>query len=196
MRLAYLLIEHQPTNLPQVNALMALMCFHSSRFQARMDEHGEMILYENQDEALWDQELIERGGYFLSISSAGNVLSKYHIEAGIAYWHTKKENTQEKWQHILELYNNLLTIEYSPIAALNRIYALSKLVGQKEAIIAAAALKLEDNHFYHLLLGHLYTTVDEKQALIHFKTALKLAKTSADRNVIKRNIKRLQSVSN
>jgi len=195
MRLTYLLIEHQPTNLPQVNALMALMCFHSSRFQARIDKHGEMILYHNQDEALWDRELIERGGYFLSMSSAGNVLSKYHIEAGIAYWHTQKEDTQKKWEHILELYNSLLIIEYSPIAALNRIYAFSKVAGKKQAISAAAELELEDNHFYHLLLGDLYTDVDKKKALAHFMIALKLAKTTADKKIIRRNIKRLQSTS-
>lgn len=195
MRLTYLLIEHQPTNLPQVNALMALMCFHSSRFRARIDKHGEMILYHNQDEALWDRELIERGGYFLSMSSAGNVLSKYHIEAGIAYWHTQKEDTQKKWEHILELYNSLLIIEYSPIAALNRIYAFSKVAGKMQAISAAVELELEDNHFYHLLLGDLYTDVDEKKALAHFMIALKLAKTTADKKIIRHNIERLQSTS-
>jgi len=195
MRLTYLLIEHQPTHLPQVDALMALMCFHSSRFQARIDKHGEMILYHNQDEALWDRELIERGGYFLSMSSAGNVLSKYHIEAGIAYWHTQKEDTQKKWEHILELYNSLLIIEYSPIAALNRIYAFSKVAGKMQAISAAVELELEDNHFYHLLLGDLYTDVDEKKALAHFMIALKLAKTTADKKIIRHNIERLQSTS-
>ncbi|HEY9195771.1 MAG TPA: sigma-70 family RNA polymerase sigma factor, partial [Mucilaginibacter sp.] len=42
MRLTYLLLENESTNLPETNALMALMCFHSSRFDARTDEHGEM----------------------------------------------------------------------------------------------------------------------------------------------------------
>jgi len=35
MRLTYLLIENEQTNQPNVNALLSLMCFHSSRFAAR-----------------------------------------------------------------------------------------------------------------------------------------------------------------
>ena len=55
MRLTQLLIENEQTNQPSVNALMALMCFHSSRFEARKKENGEMVLYDDQDESLWDQ---------------------------------------------------------------------------------------------------------------------------------------------
>ncbi len=65
MRLTYMLIESQQTNLPKVNALYSLMCFHSSRFPARKNENGEIILYHDQDESLWNQELIDRGVYFL-----------------------------------------------------------------------------------------------------------------------------------
>ena len=84
-----------------------------------------MILYEEQDERLWDRELIAKGTYYLQQSSQGNKISKYHLEAAIAYWNTQKEDTKEKWENILQLYNRLLQIEYSPIAALNRTYALS-----------------------------------------------------------------------
>lgn len=193
MRLTYLLISNKNTNVPETNALMALMCFHSSRFEARTAENGEIILYIDQDQSLWNQELIDRGTYFLSKSSSGNTLSKYHLEAGIAYWHTIKEDTAEKWQHILELYNNLIILEYSPIVALNRTYALSKVKSKKEAIAEAEKLNLTDNHFYYSLLGNLYTDLDTKKALKQFETALCLAKTNADKNIISRNIEQLSS---
>lgn len=192
MRLTYLLIQNESTNLPQTNALMALMCFHSSRFDARTGLNGEIILYEDQDQSLWNQELTDKGTYFLSQSSTGNTLSKYHLEAGIAYWHTIKEETIEKWNNILELYNNLVILEYSPIAALNRTYALSKVKGKQEAIKEAEKLNLTDNHFYYSLLGNLYAQIDSKKALQHFETALNLAKTVSDKNIINRNIKQLQ----
>ncbi|WP_343707562.1 DUF6596 domain-containing protein [Flavobacterium sp.] len=191
MRLTYLLIQNESTNLPQTNALMALMCFHSSRFDARTGLNGEIILYEDQDQSLWNQELIDRGTYFLSQSSAGNTLSKYHLEAGIAYWHTIKKETIEKWENILELYNNLIILEYSPIVALNRTYALSKVKGTKEAIKEAEKLNLTDNHFYYSLLGNLYSEIDTKKALNHFETAMNLAKTSADKAIINKNMKQL-----
>lgn len=192
MRLTYLLIQNESTNMPQTNALMALMCFHSSRFDARTGSNGEIILYEDQDQSLWNQELIDKGTYFLSQSSTGNTLSKYHLEAGIAYWHTIKTETTEKWENILELYNNLIILEYSPIAALNRTYALSKVKGKEEAIREAEKLNLKDNHFYFSLLGNLYSEMNSKKALQHFKTALGLAKTTADKNIISKNIAQLQ----
>lgn len=191
MRLCYMLIENESTNKPSVNALLALMCFHSSRFEARVAEDGETILYQDQDETLWNNELIKKGEYFLNNASTGTQLSKYHLEAGIAYWHTKKEDSMEKWENILSLYNHLLILEYSPIAALNRTYALSKTNGKKEAIIEAEKLLLTDNHFYYSLLGNLYTDIDNKKALQHFETALKLAGSAADRAIITKNIERL-----
>jgi len=192
MRLTNLLIENEQVNKPSVNALLSLMCFQASRLDARLDENGELILYEDQDSNLWDTELIAQGEYLLNKASQGNEISKYHLEAGIAYWHTIKTDTKEKWENILQLYNRLLMIEYSPIAALNRTYALAKANGKMEAIIEAKKIKLADNHLYHSLLGELYTGVDDEKAILHFKKALKLAKTSTVKITISNKILKIQ----
>ncbi|TSD64904.1 RNA polymerase subunit sigma [Inquilinus sp. KBS0705] len=194
MRLTYMLIEYPPTNQPDVNALLALMCFHASRFEARKDANGAVILYNDQDESLWNQELIAKGAYYLNEASTGNKLSKYHIEAGIAYWHTIKEDTTEKWEGILHLFNQLLMIEYSPVAALNRTYALSKVRGNRIAIIAAEKLNLSNNHFYYTLLGELYKTIDPQEAQSNLLKALHLAKTQADKQLIRRKIEELENL--
>jgi RNA polymerase sigma-70 factor (ECF subfamily) len=191
MRLTYLLIDNEQTNKPDVNALLSLMCFHSSRFEARKKDNGEIVLYQDQDETLWNYELITKGGYFLHQASQGNKISKYHLEAGIAYWHTIKAETKEKWENILQLFNQLLQIEYSPIAALNRTYALSKANGKAEAIIEAEKLKLDNNHFYFTLLGELYTDIDNKKAKQNFQKALSLAKTHTDKQTIQKKIDKL-----
>jgi RNA polymerase sigma-70 factor (ECF subfamily) len=188
MRLTSMLIENEETNHPKVNALYSLMCFHSSRFAARKNERGEMILYHDQDESLWNQELIIKGIYFLHEAAKGNEVSKYHIEASIAYWHTIKSDTKEKWENILQLYNKLLQIEYSPIAALNRTYALSKANGKQEAIIEAEKLNLVTNHFYFTLLGELYTDINVDKAKENFQQALSLAKTQTDKQTIQKKI--------
>ncbi|WP_183557396.1 RNA polymerase sigma factor [Mucilaginibacter sp. SP1R1] len=192
MRLTHLLIENKSTNLPFVNALLSLMCFHASRFEARVNNNGETILYQDQDTGLWNQELIHKGEHFLNQASQGNAISKYHIEAGIAYWHTIKADTNEKWESILQLYNQLLLIEYSQIAALNRTYALAKANGKAEAIIEAEKLNLNNNHLYYSLLGELYTEVDNSKAIACFETAFTLAKSTADKVLITKKIQRLQ----
>jgi RNA polymerase sigma-70 factor (ECF subfamily) len=191
MRLTFMLIENEQTNLPKVNALYSLMCFHSSRFAARKNEKGEIILYDEQDESLWNQELIIKGIYFLHEASKGTEISKYHIEASIAYWHTIKTDTKKKWENILQLYNKLLQIEYSPIAALNRTFALSKANSKQEAIAEAEKLNLSDNHFYFTLLGELYTDIDNKKAKDSFQKALELAKTQTDKQTIQKKIEKL-----
>jgi RNA polymerase sigma-70 factor (ECF subfamily) len=191
MRLCRMLIENPLTNKPEVNALLSLMCFHASRFEARVGQQGEMVLYNDQDTALWDEELISQGGYYLHLSAHGPFLSRYHLEASIAYWHCIKEDTAEKWENILQLYNRLLQMEYSPIAALNRTFALAKANGKQAAIAEAEKLMLTDNHFYYILLGELYTGIDNKKAIAHFLLALYLAKTATDKRIIQQKIDRL-----
>lgn len=188
MRLCTMLVENPRTDTPQANALLALMCFHASRFDARIDQNGEIILYHDQDTSLWNMELIGRGGYFLHRATIGSSLSKYHLEAAIAYWSTQTEETKEKWETVLQLYNQLLQLEYSPVAALNRTFAFSKVHGKQKAIIEAEKLKLTENHFYHTLLGELYRGIDNTKALEHFTNAFSLAKTDNDKKTIQKKI--------
>jgi len=114
------------------------------------------------------------------------------LESAIAYWHTKKEDTKEKWEKILLLYNKLLQIEYSPVAALNRTYALSKANGKDEAIVEAEKLQLKDNHLFHSLLAELYSDINNEKSLMHLQTALSLAKTLSDKSII---TKRMQTLN-
>jgi RNA polymerase sigma factor (sigma-70 family) len=191
MRLTHLLIENKSTDLPAVNALFSLMCFHSSRFNARQNEKGKLILYQQQDERLWDLGLIEKGAFYLNKASVGNELSAYHLEAGIAWWHTIKSDTKEKWENILQLYNRLLQLQYSPIAALNRTYALSKANGVLAAITEAEKLKLTTNRFYFALLGELYSGIDRERAMQNFEKAFNMTTSPAEQQVIKNKMQAL-----
>ena len=185
MRLNYLLLNSPSTNTPKVNALMALFCFHASRFEARTDDDGGQIIYANQKETEWDQELIEKGELFLNLSGTGKEVTKYHLEAMIAFWHTRPViEPKKKWEHILQLYNRLLQIDYSPIAALNRTYALAMARNKKEALREALKINLEKNHLYHLLLAELYESIDTTEQHKHLKKALNLVKSEGERNWI------------
>lgn len=184
MQLTYLLASNKETNYPFIQALLSLMCFHSSRFEARVDKDGDNILYEKQNEDLWNKELIERGKSYLYHAFEAGQISRYHYQAAIAYWHTHQADSIEKWENILQLYNHLLQIEYSPITALNRTFALYKVQGKTSAIAEAEKLKLDNNHLYHSLLGELYIGIDDGKAIAHFEQALELAKSKADKKVI------------
>jgi RNA polymerase sigma-70 factor (ECF subfamily) len=188
MRLAYSLTEIKETNLSEVQALMALFCFHASRFPARKSAAGNFILYGEQDTSLWNQELITKGAQYLHRSSTGQHVSRYHLEAAIAYWHTRQEDNQEKWESILHLYDQLIKQYPSQVAALNRVYAIYKVHGSEMAIESAEKLQLIKSPYYFILLAELYRKKDNLYAQNCLNRALELAKTDADRNFIRKRL--------
>lgn len=191
MRLVLLLLQNRSTALPEVYALLALMCFQASRLEARRGSQGELLLYEEQNRARWNQDLIQKGEQYLNLSSGGDKLDKYHLEAAIAYWHTV-ESDNEKWENILQLYNYLLQIEYSPITALNRTYALAKANKPEEALKLALKLEVPQKHLYHSLLGDLYAMCgDPHEGKAQLQMALSLAKSREEQDLIKRKIQNL-----
>ena len=73
------------------------MCFHSSRFDARENEFGEVVLYDQQDANNWNADFISKGGYFLKCSANGGRISKYHLDAlNSAKTDTERKNIQKK----------------------------------------------------------------------------------------------------
>jgi RNA polymerase sigma factor (sigma-70 family) len=192
MRLGLMLTANPGTNLPKTNALIALMCFHASRFNARqLNEQGALVLYNDQNEDIWDAGLINQGIHFLNLSAQGSEITSYHLEARIAYRHCIKDDSAEKWEDILQLYNQLLLINYSPGVALNRTYALYKANGWLVALAEAEKLKLDNNHFYFVLLGELYKNTDKQKAAISLKKAYALAKTQTEKQEIQLKIDEL-----
>ena len=193
LRLTLILTDNPFTNTPKTNALMALMCFQSSRLDARTNDEGDAILFDEQDVTLWDKALIEKGNYYLieACKVDSTSVSKYHLEAGIAYWHTS--SAKDKWQHILTLYNQLIIIEYSPVTALNRAFAFSKVYGNEMAVTEAEKLNLINNEYYHGLLGYLYAEIQPDQAIYHFEEAIRLTKSKPEKQTLQKQVNLLKN---
>lgn len=189
LNLAYLLLKNPQTNTHSTNALISLMCFQSSRLDARQSMDGSIVLYEDQNKQLWNTELIEKGFYYLQQASKWEITSTYYLEASIAYWHTVRDEMPDKWTSILQLYDALLAIENSPIIGLNRIFALSKVHGKSAAIVEAEKLNLTKNHFYFILLAELYKEIDPDKTLQNYLTAYELCKSDAEKNRLKTKIR-------
>ena len=187
MRLLHILTENAGTEGPEVNALMALFCFQSSRFKARSGGEGEQILYDEQNIEDWDFELIEQGEYYLNCSATGTSVTKYHLEAMIAYWHARSGiEAENKWEAILQIYNRLLQIDYSPMAALNRTYALAKVKGNNVALKEALKINLDTSQLYHALLAELYESKSLKKK--HLQKALELSSSKAEQRILSQRL--------
>jgi RNA polymerase sigma-70 factor (ECF subfamily) len=193
LRHTLLLTENSLTNTSQTIALLALMCFQSSRLEARIPQNGTVVLFNEQDRNHWNQPLIERGNYYLiNAFSTKDEVSKYHLEASIAYWHTAKTD-HDKWHYILQLYNQLIIIEYSPVTALNRTFAFAQVYGKEKAIDEAEKLPQAENSYYHGLLGYLYAEINTEKAIAHYQQAIKLTSSKSEQATLKNEIKRLKS---
>ena len=192
MRLLMLLLDYPSTNLPKANALMALFCFQASRFDARVDLDNQQVLYADQDPQLWNQELIAKGQKYLKLSGTQSNYSKYHLEAYLAFLHTDTTmKSTLKWESVLQIYNRLLQIDYSPMVALNRTYALSKVKGKEVAIQEALKIDLNQHHLYHTLLAELYNEVDKVKQLKHLNIAKELCISASDSAMIEKKIRNL-----
>ncbi|WP_350293680.1 sigma-70 family RNA polymerase sigma factor [uncultured Croceitalea sp.] len=147
LRLALLLKENEYCKHANLEALIALMCFHAARFDARLDENGDLVTLEFQDRSKYSEELIKIAVHHLENSGTSDKLpSNYHLEAAVSYYHcTAKTFEETDWKSILYLYDLQLKQQYSPIVALNRIVPFSKVNGPKKALSELKTVKKEAN---------------------------------------------------
>ena len=194
LRLCQLLGEHQIGDKPKTFALLALMCFHASRLDARMDDEGYIILLKEQDRKLWNKALMKKGFEYMDLASSGEMLSEYHVEAGIAAYHSSAESFEATdWESILELYNILEKINPSPVTVLNKVIVISMIKGTEEAMKELQKIEKLDNYYlYHTTLAQFYADLNEKdKAREHLDIAKGLTNSAAEITLINKRLEQL-----
>ncbi len=197
LRLALMLREDPGGALPETDALVALMCFHAARFDARVDGMGGLLLLEEQDRSLWDRELVQRGLDHLARSARGDAVSRYHAEAGIAAEHCLAPSfAVTNWEEIVRLYDVLERIAPSPLNVLNRAIALAEWKGPDAGLAALEALAapswLLGYYLWDATLGELHRRRgDRDRALAHTKRALAAAPTNLEKALLERRMKKI-----
>ncbi|MEI6411210.1 MAG: sigma-70 family RNA polymerase sigma factor [Bacteroidota bacterium] len=194
LRLSALLAGHPLSNAPKTQALAALLCFQASRFDARLDAQGDIIVLQDQNRSLWDQDLIRQGYWYFQRSASGNEVSAYHLEAAIASYHAASPDfASTNWQAVFHLYELLCQINASPVAAMNRAIALGYFRGAAAGIEALLNLEnLGKNHIYQVALGDFYAQNEQpKQAEAAYRIAEKLVNRAAERRLIGKKLEGL-----
>ncbi len=145
-------IRHDKS-LKRYESLLALMCFHTSRFDARLDAQGGIIIFEEQDRSLWNKNLIQKGMQYLQASMNEPKLTSYHLEAGIAVQHCIAASFEKTdWQSIYNNYQLLEKLKPNPIIKLNLAIIQSKLTGLEASLARLNKLKADEVlKNYHLL---------------------------------------------
>ena len=179
---------------PRAHALVALMALQAARQPARVDNSGDLILLEDQDRSRWDRQLIGLGFHHFDRSMVGEEVSEYHVQAAIAATHVRAAaDRAPDWQLILYLYDQLISLNPSPVVALNRAVAVAKVHGPESALAAIEPL-VNDPHLrdYYLLLavrGHLLLELGQgAEAAACFRAALKRPCSEPERRFLKRKL--------
>jgi RNA polymerase sigma-70 factor (ECF subfamily) len=199
LRLALMLREDPAGALPETDAVIALMCFHAARFEARVDGMGGLLLLEEQDRALWNRELVQRGLDHLLRSARGEALSRYHAEAGVAAEHCLAPSYAEtNWEEIVRLYDVLERVAPSPLNALNRAIALAEWKGPDAGLAALEAIQapgwLLGYYLWDATLGELHRRRgDRDRAIEHTRSALAAAPTNPEKHLLERRLKNMSA---
>ena len=187
IRLTELLAQHPAGNQPKTHALLALMLLNAARTSAREDNQGNLLRLEEQDRTRWDQPMIERGMSHLRESAAGEAVSEYHLQAGIAACHaTAKDYSLTNWGRILSLYDRLMEFDDSPVIALNRAVAIANFHGPEAGLEAVRAIKdhekLASYYLFYSVIGELAMRMNNREAAAEqFRKAFELADTKSER---------------
>ena len=190
IRLTTLLVEHPAGAVPKTHALLSLMLLSAARLSARVDAEGNLLLLPDQDRSLWDREMIQRGLSHLNASAAGDEISAFHLQAGIACCHCIAENYEATdWPRILTLYDMLAETNRSPVVALNRAVAISRVHGPEMALKAVDAIRdrdaLETYYLLHAVVAQFHFELRAyATARKHFERALELTGVTAEQKFL------------
>ena len=192
MRLNMVLIKSKLFEDSRLEALMALMCFQSSRFDSRIGEKGQLLTLEEQDRTHWNEDLVRMGKYYLDQSTDG-IISEYHLQAALAAHHSLAPSYEETdWKQILKLYDVLMKIRPDAIVKLNRVVAFSKVHGAAKAINELGQLPLKElnkNHLYYAICASLYQQIgSNKKAQEFYKKALALTINKSEEIYLKNKL--------
>src|SRR5262245_57242952 len=140
IRLGRLLAELAPGE-PEVEGLLALMLLQDSRRAARTAPDGDLVLLEDQDRSLWDPDSIRAGLELVERALRRGAPGAYQVQAAIAAVHARARTAAATdWAEILQLYEVLLALAPSPVAALNRAVALALTQGPAAGLAAVDEL--------------------------------------------------------
>jgi RNA polymerase sigma-70 factor (ECF subfamily) len=169
----------------EVAGLLALMLLTEARRTARVSASGELVPFDEQDRGAWDAELVAEGHRLVRERLAtGEAPGRYQILAAISAVHTSARDARDTdWSQVVALYDQLASLDPSPIIALNRAIAIAELDGPEVAL--AAVDRLEDAlcgyHAYHATRADLLRRLGRNQkSRAAYDKAIELAGNTAE----------------
>ncbi|PYV10166.1 MAG: RNA polymerase subunit sigma-24 [Acidobacteria bacterium] len=194
-RLVRTLMAPEPP--PEATALVALMLLQDSRRDARLDEHGDLVLLEEQDRRRWDERQIAEALPLVEEALRGGP-GPFALQAAIAALHCQAARAEDTdWPQILRLYDLLERRQPSPVVSLNRAVAFAMVHGPQPALALVDALaaggELDNYHLLHAARADLLRRVGSSvEAARSYARALALVTNDSERRFLERRLREVQ----
>jgi RNA polymerase sigma-70 factor (ECF subfamily) len=195
IELGRLLLSLVPRS-PEVAGLLALMLLSDARRDARLDTSGNLVLLADQDRNRWDRaELIEGRALAEGALNAGGERGRFALQAGIAALHAEAGTAEATdWRRIVQLYDALLEAWPSPVVALNRAVAVSKVDGPEAGLRAVEAMDDDPQLARYLYLpatqaDFLRQLGRHEEAAARYRRALTLAENGPERRFLQHRLR-------
>ena len=187
IRLGRLLVQLVPDD-AEVMGLLALMLLIESRRAARTTPDGDLVVLADQDRGRWDRDLIAEGQAIVRRCLERNLPGPYQIQAAISAVHSDAADASATdWWQILQLYNQLVSIDPSPVVALNRAVAVSEVEGPDAALTLVDGLELDRYHLFHAIRADLLRRLGRNtEAVKAYETAIARAENASEREFLRR----------
>jgi RNA polymerase sigma-70 factor (ECF subfamily) len=188
IRLGRLLAELMPDE-PEALGLLALMLLIDARRPARVGSDGALVLLADQDRSRWDRALIDEGQAIVRRLLRRDQPGPYQVQAAIQAVHSDAATAEDTdWGQIVQLYDGLMAIAPSPVAALNRAVAVAEVDGPEAGLARVDSLGGLNGYglFHSVRAGLLRRLGRAEEAAAAYDAAIARAGNSAERDFLER----------
>jgi RNA polymerase sigma-70 factor, ECF subfamily len=194
VRLGRLLAELMPDD-PEVQGLLALMLLTQARRDARTAADGALIRLADQDRDRWDQDLIHEGQAIVRRCLRRDQPGPYQIQAAINAVHSDAQTAEATdWGQVVQLYDQLLAHEPSPVVALHRAVAVAETDGPQAALAIVDSLDLDPYYLLHAVRGALLHRLSrDREAAAAYRAAIERTANTAEQDHLRRSLQALST---
>ena len=188
IRLGRLLAELMPDE-PEVMGLLALMLLVESRRATRTTPDGNLVLLADQDRGRWDRDLIAEGQAIVRQCLRRSQPGSYQIQAAINAVHSDAPTAAATdWRQILQLYNQLMALNPSPVVALNCAVAVAEVEGPDAALTLVDGLDLGGYYLFYAIRADLLRRLGRKaEAALAYEAAIACSENATEREFLQRS---------
>ncbi|MQA05517.1 MAG: sigma-70 family RNA polymerase sigma factor [Streptosporangiales bacterium] len=188
LRLGRLVAELMPDE-AEAQGLLALMLLTEARRPTRTAADGSLVRLPDQDRRRWDATLVAEGQDIVRACLRRNQPGPYQIQAAINAVHSDAATASDTdWRQILLLYDQLLAIAPTPVAALNRAVAVAEVAGAETALALVDDLDLDDYYLYYAIRADLLRRLGRAdEAAAAYDAAMARTENAAEVDYLRRH---------